>query len=213
LTFDLDALPQGDLSQIGSDGIALSGGQKQRVSLARALYLQSDFLVLDDIFSGLDANTAETLFRRVFSRPHGLLPQRKTTVILCTHSAGYLSSADHIVVPGTNTVVEQGTFEHLMSLEKGQAKHLRDWAMPASSKQPTLEHITPSVVPMEHQKPETKPVVPIVEEADTPRHTGEYAVYKHYFKAIGLVLSTLSLLSAASYGFFTNFPTICKCSK
>lgn len=43
----------------GSDGFTLSGGQKQRVALARALYLQTDLLVLDDVFSGLDAGTEE----------------------------------------------------------------------------------------------------------------------------------------------------------
>jgi ABC-type bacteriocin/lantibiotic exporter with double-glycine peptidase domain len=59
LRFDLATLPQGDGTNVGSDGISLSGGQKQRVSLARTLYLQSDLLVLDNIFSGLDADTEE----------------------------------------------------------------------------------------------------------------------------------------------------------
>jgi ABC-type multidrug transport system fused ATPase/permease subunit len=57
LAVDFATLSQGDQTNIGSNGITLSGGQKQRVALARALYLQSDLLVLDDVFSGLDADT------------------------------------------------------------------------------------------------------------------------------------------------------------
>ncbi|KAH1782267.1 hypothetical protein KXX36_001503, partial [Aspergillus fumigatus] len=75
LRFDLATLLQGDQTNIGSDGVALSGGQKQRLSLARALYLPSDFLIPDDVFSGLDADTEEQVFRQVFG-PDGLLRRR-----------------------------------------------------------------------------------------------------------------------------------------
>ena len=40
LQSDIDLLPAGDGTEIGSGGINLSGGQRQRVSLARALYSQ-----------------------------------------------------------------------------------------------------------------------------------------------------------------------------
>ncbi|KAH1471661.1 hypothetical protein KXX06_006823, partial [Aspergillus fumigatus] len=75
LRFDLATLLQGDQTNIGSGGVALSGGQKQRLSHARALYLPSDFLILDDVFSGLDADTEEQVFRQVFG-PDGLLRRR-----------------------------------------------------------------------------------------------------------------------------------------
>jgi len=43
LQSDIDLLPAGDATEIGSGGINLSGGQRQRVSLARALYSQVTF--------------------------------------------------------------------------------------------------------------------------------------------------------------------------
>jgi len=82
---DCEALPQGHDTVIGSNGIALSGGQKQRVSLARTLYLRADLLVFDDIFSGLDADTEDQVFERVFGRS-GLLRNRNVSSVLCTHS-------------------------------------------------------------------------------------------------------------------------------
>jgi len=45
---DLQALPDGELTEIGERGVNLSGGQKQRVSLARAVYADADVYLLDD---------------------------------------------------------------------------------------------------------------------------------------------------------------------
>ncbi|OWZ23154.1 hypothetical protein PHMEG_0002023 [Phytophthora megakarya] len=49
LSLDLDALPNGDQTEIGERGINLSGGQKARVAIARAFYRsQYDIMILDD---------------------------------------------------------------------------------------------------------------------------------------------------------------------
>ena len=114
LSSDFDTLRQGDRTNVGSDGIVLLGGQKQRVSLARALFLQCDLLVLDDILSGLDTTTEEHVFRQVFG-PEGLLKRRRSTVVLCTHSVRYLPAADYIIALGDGTVVERGSFDELMT--------------------------------------------------------------------------------------------------
>lgn len=81
LTSDLALLKDGDLSNVGENGIGLSGGQKARVSLARAVYSGANLLVLDDPLSALDQQTAETVVRKCFGGP--LLQGR--TVILATH--------------------------------------------------------------------------------------------------------------------------------
>ncbi|KAF7558131.1 hypothetical protein G7Z17_g146 [Cylindrodendrum hubeiense] len=208
LGFDFDTLPQGDKTNIGSDGITLSGGQKQRLSLARALYLQSDLLILDDIFSGLDADTEEQVFRQVFG-PDGLLRRRRSTVVLCTHSIRHLPAADHIIALGDGTVVEQGSFDKLMTLQ-GYVQRL---GLKASSDSDTSSEKTASKKSVRESNPQllhttTTNISSVAPEADDSRQNGDKTVYKHYFKSMGLLLTVYCLIFGALWGFFTNFPTI-----
>lgn len=83
LTQDLKTFKDGDLSNIGENGIGLSGGQRARVCLARAIYSRATLLLLDDPLSALDHHTAETVVRKCFGG--SLL--RGRTVILVTHRA------------------------------------------------------------------------------------------------------------------------------
>lgn len=209
LDFDFDTLPQGDGTNVGSDGITLSGGQKQRISLARALYLHSDLLVLDDIFSGLDADTEEQVFRLVFG-PAGLLRRRRSTVVLCTHSIRHLPSADYIIALGDNTIVEQGNFDELMS----RSGYVQSLGLKSSSGSDASSENSAS----KKSVPETKQQLlhtttntsSLATNADGSRQVGDKTVYKHYFKSMGLLLAASCFLFGLMWGFFTNFPTICE---
>jgi ABC-type multidrug transport system fused ATPase/permease subunit len=64
LVADIQALPAGDLTEIGERGINLSGGQKQRVCIARAVYSGAAFFVLDDPLSAVDAHVAQHIFTK-----------------------------------------------------------------------------------------------------------------------------------------------------
>lgn len=148
LRHDLDVLlPGGDQTQIGTDGITLSGGQKQRVCLARALYHGTDIVICDDVLRGLDADTEDHVFRKVFSA-NGVLRCRQATVVLSTHSVSYLPFADHIIALNENgSISEQGTFQELvvnrgyvhgLNVEDRSNQHSADVeALPAGATQHT----------------------------------------------------------------------------
>lgn len=215
LAFDIDTLPQGDRTNVGSDGIILSGGQKQRVSLARALYLQSDLLVLDDIFSGLDANTEDQVFQQVFG-PEGLLKRRRSTVILCTHSVRHLSAADYIIALGDGSILEQGSFNTLMAsqgyvqrlglispFENDPSCHEHDENLEKITK---VDGVDSNNGVRESKRITTNSASSL--ETSQTRQVGDKTVYKHYFKSMGLSLAALSFLFAALWGFFQNFPNV-----
>lgn len=79
LNVDLRELKDGDQTSIGENGTSLSGGQRARVALGRALYSQAPLLLLDDIFSALDAKTSAGVWKRCFCTD--LLAGRTTVLV------------------------------------------------------------------------------------------------------------------------------------
>ena len=75
----------------------LSGGMRQRVNVARALVIEPDFLLMDEPFAALDAQTREVMQQELLR----ILAQTRVGVVFVTHQieeALYL--ADRIVVMG-----------------------------------------------------------------------------------------------------------------
>lgn len=208
LEFDLAILlPQGDQTNVGSDGIALSGGQKQRVALARALYLQSDLLILDDLFSGLDTDTEKHVFNQIFATG-GLIRRRGSTVLLCTHSVRHLPAADHIITLGNGGISEQGNFAELM-VSNGYVQHLGLGDSSSTSDIAVAEIVTANSQSAPINTSSTN-IASLVADKDTRRQIGDKTVYTHYLNSMGFTLATCALFFATLWGFFTNFPTICE---
>lgn len=106
---EIKALPQGYDTMVGERGVSLSGGQKQRLSIARALILNPELLILDDALSAVDAKTEEAILRNLKEAR-----QDKTTII----SAHRLSSVMHareILVIDEGTIIERGSHQELLS--------------------------------------------------------------------------------------------------
>lgn len=80
---DISRLTDRDDAIIGSRGLSLSGGQRQRLALARAVYAEKAIILLDDVFSALDAKTEKLVFERLLSK-QGLFGKSNTTVVLAT---------------------------------------------------------------------------------------------------------------------------------
>lgn len=92
------------------DGIDLSGGQWQRVALARGLYRDSRFIVLDEPTSAIDPIEEGVLYRK-FRK----MIQDKMGVIV-THRLGSTKIADRILVLKEGKIVEEGNHEELMNM-------------------------------------------------------------------------------------------------
>jgi ATP-binding cassette subfamily C exporter for protease/lipase len=89
----LISLPEGYDSQVGRDGAILSGGQRQRVGLARAMYGDPVFVVLDEPNASLDETGDAALADAI-----RLLKARGTTFVIMTHRTSVLSVTDKILV-------------------------------------------------------------------------------------------------------------------
>jgi ATP-binding cassette subfamily C exporter for protease/lipase len=87
------ALPQGYETDVGPEGARLSGGQRQRVGLARALYGDPVFVVLDEPNSSLDEAGEAALAQSVAEAK-----SRGTTVVAITHRISLLKSCDKVLL-------------------------------------------------------------------------------------------------------------------
>eukprot|EP00792_Barthelona_sp_PAP020_P010076 TRINITY_DN3335_c0_g1_i1.p1 TRINITY_DN3335_c0_g1~~TRINITY_DN3335_c0_g1_i1.p1 ORF type:complete len:1359 (+),score=382.24 TRINITY_DN3335_c0_g1_i1:43-4119(+) len=100
-----------DLIEIGERGINLSGGMKQRVALARALYSKPDILILDDVFSALDAEVAHKIFHNLFTSGN----YSEESIVVATHQVHLLKDFDRIIVLENGRLVDVGNFSELFT--------------------------------------------------------------------------------------------------
>jgi ATP-binding cassette subfamily B protein len=76
---------------IGEDGSTLSGGQKQRIAIARALYNETEILIMDEPSNNLDAETENKIIEDLVSSPI------KRTIIIISHNRNSLKFCNNII--------------------------------------------------------------------------------------------------------------------
>ena len=89
-------------------GRNLSGGQKQRLTIARALIVKPEILILDDSSSALDYATDAALRSAIQQLPGGM------TVIIVSQRTASIQHADQILVLEDGILAGQGTHESLL---------------------------------------------------------------------------------------------------
>lgn len=94
-------------TKIGPDGTGLSEGQKQRILIARAIYRNPPFILLDEATNSLDANTERAIVENLAEFYRG------RTVVVVAHRLSTVSGADNIVVLDGGKVTECGTHQEL----------------------------------------------------------------------------------------------------
>ncbi|KAL7939657.1 P-loop containing nucleoside triphosphate hydrolase protein [Trichoderma chlorosporum] len=129
---DLKILPDGDKTELGANGINLSGGQKWRVTLARAIYSRAEILVMDDIFSAVDAHVGRHIFEKCIS---GEICEGRTRILVTHHVALVQAKAKYLVELGEGTVLaagltselaEDGTLERIKTTEQAPEEIQRE---------------------------------------------------------------------------------------
>ena len=108
---DVEQFPQKYDTVVGERGITFSGGQKQRCSLARALAINPQILILDDSFSAVDTHTEELILKNLKWFLVG-----KTSIII-SHRISTVKDADNIIVLSEGRIAEEGNHDDLIALD------------------------------------------------------------------------------------------------
>ncbi|MGD6803159.1 ABC transporter transmembrane domain-containing protein [Rossellomorea aquimaris] len=108
---DIKGFTDGYQTVVGERGVSLSGGQKQRISIARALMMEPEVLILDDSLSAVDAKTEESILKALKENREG------RTTIITAHRLSAIQHANLILVLDSGRITEKGTHEELMENE------------------------------------------------------------------------------------------------
>lgn len=109
-------LPLGLQNEVGDRGVRLSGGQRQRLAIARAILKNAPILLLDEATSALDTESEQHVQAALDS-----LMQNRTSIVIA-HRLSTIENADRILVMEKGKIIESGSHDELMKLDKHYAK-------------------------------------------------------------------------------------------
>lgn len=103
-------LPKGYDTEIGNGRLVLSSGQRQRLALARAVYGEPSFIVLDEPNSNLDQLGVSALLKTIST-----LKERGVTLVLVAHQPSLVRQVDYLMVLGDGVVQMAGPREAIIN--------------------------------------------------------------------------------------------------
>ena len=89
---DIESLPAGDITEIGTNGANLSGGQKSRINLARTVYHDADIYLFDDPISSVDSIVYNKILELVIKNF-----LKKKTIIFASNDIKYIKHFDKVI--------------------------------------------------------------------------------------------------------------------
>ena len=113
-------LRSGESSVIGEKGVRLSGGERQRLGIARAIYKDSEIIILDEATSNLDYITEKRILEEMDSK------LKNKTLIIAAHRLETLKNMDNIFYLEKGKVTEQGTYSQLIKQNGRFAQLLKE---------------------------------------------------------------------------------------
>lgn len=105
----IETLPNGYNTILRENGSNISGGQKQMISIARTILSEAEVLLLDDITTSLDPDTAKLVPRLINNL------KKDHTIIMITKKPELMKEADRIVVLDKGEINDVGTHKQLMA--------------------------------------------------------------------------------------------------
>jgi ABC-type multidrug transport system fused ATPase/permease subunit len=86
----VNELPEGLNTLVGEKGVRLSGGQRQRIGIARAIYKDSQIILMDESTSNLDTATEQVVMSNILTK------LQDKTLIVVAHRLSTLEKANKV---------------------------------------------------------------------------------------------------------------------
>lgn len=108
----VENLPDGLETNLREGGANISGGQQKRIAIARAIIRDCEVIFADEVTSSLDIETTNAIVNTLLNLP--------CSVVVVTHDVfeSYMDRFDRIIYLDNGGIVENGTYDELMSARK-----------------------------------------------------------------------------------------------